>query len=86
MHEDDLPDRAKAEAARKTADMRKEMLDLILSTGRFNLCDLLGVGAIKDALASSASSGVTEVSSAVAKMEKVADKTLTKALSVILGD
>ncbi|MCR5682470.1 MAG: hypothetical protein K6G29_08490 [Clostridiales bacterium] len=64
----------------------KEMLDLILSTGRFNLCDLLGVSAIKDALASSASSGVTEVSSAVAKMEKVANKTLDKALSVILGD
>ena len=64
----------------------KEMLDLILSTGRFNLCDLLAVSAIKDALANNASNGVTEVSSAIAKMEKVAAKTLDKALSVILGD
>ncbi len=64
----------------------KEMLDLILSTGRFNLCDLLGVSAIKDALASNASAGKTEVASAVAKMEKVAAKTLDKALSTILGD
>ncbi|MCR4906777.1 MAG: hypothetical protein K6A33_11930 [Clostridiales bacterium] len=64
----------------------KEMLDLILSTGRFNLCDLLAVSAIKDALASNASAGKTEVASAVAKMEKVAAKTLDKALSNILGD
>ncbi len=64
----------------------KEMLDLILSTGRFNLCDLLGVGAIKDALASNASAGKTEVASAIQKMEKVADKTLDKSLSIILGD
>ncbi len=64
----------------------KEMLDLILSSGRFNLCDLLSVTAVKDAVANAATSGNADVASVVAKTMKVADKTLEKSLSNILGD
>ena len=62
----------------------KEMLDLILSSGRFNLCDILGVSALKDALGSMAGAGNPDIASSVAKTEKVMDKQLEKALSKFL--
>ena len=64
----------------------KEMLNLILSTGRFNLCDLLGVSAVKDAVANAMSSGNADVASVIAKTMKVADKMLDKNLAKLLGE
>ena len=64
----------------------KEMLNLILTSGRFNLCDLLSVTAVKDAVASSATAGKSDIASVVAKTMKVADKMLEKALSNIIGE
>ncbi len=62
----------------------KEMLDLILSSGRFNLCDLLSVTAVKDAISNAASNGTTGVASVIAKSKKPADKMLEKNLSKVL--
>lgn len=64
----------------------KEMLNLILSSGRFNLCDLLSVSTVKDGVANSATGGNADVASVVAKMTKAADKQLEKNLANLLGN
>jgi len=64
----------------------KEMLNLILSSGRFNLCDLLSVSTVKDAVSNAATSGNADVASIVAKSSKAADKMLSKNLAALLGD
>jgi len=64
----------------------KEMLNLILSSGRFNLCDLLSVTAVKDAVGNAATAGNPDVASIAAKTAKVADKMLEKNLGKLLGE
>ena len=64
----------------------KEMLDLILSTGRFNLCDIMSVSAVKDALGSAAGAGNPDVASNIAKVMKVAEKMLSKNLETFVGN
>ena len=62
------------------------MLNLILASGRFNLCDIMSVGAIKDAVGNALGAGKTDIASTLAKTQKVADKQLSKSLEVILGE
>ena len=64
----------------------KEMLNLILSSGRFNLCDIMSVSAVKDALGSAAGAGNPDVASNIAKVMKVAEKMLSKNLETFVGN
>ena len=62
-----------------------EMLNIIFSTGTFELSRVFGLNAINDALSNSANNGGENLASLLSKSEKSANKSLEKTLAGLLG-